>query len=220
MSINSHIIKNEDGTSLVEVVASIVLLAVLLPSAAYLFVFSQSVIRNNQVRSDAIQVAEDIKQNFEYRSQTQDWADLNRISLVNFHEETKEDEMLDLRKKHLILDNTGVEYSKSDEPLYGEYLIQEKDEKRGDFIRIVNYDYSFDLPESLDTLENQKYMGQYIKWNPLKKEYQETDHLVRVDVLSSNDERIEEALDLEIGVWDKKTGSKLYSTVYKWVVKF
>ncbi|MDR2276218.1 MAG: hypothetical protein LBE23_00065, partial [Vagococcus sp.] len=79
MSINSQIIKNEDGTSLVEVVASIVLLAVLLPSAAYLFVFSQSVIRNNQVRSDAIQVAEDIKQNFEYRSQTQDWADLNRI---------------------------------------------------------------------------------------------------------------------------------------------
>jgi type II secretory pathway pseudopilin PulG len=137
VSINSQIIKNEDGTSLVEVVASIVLLAVLLPSAAYLFVFSQSVIRNNQVRSDAIQVAEDIKQNFEYRSQTQDWADLNRISLVNFHEETKEDEMLDLRKKHLILDNTGVEYSKSDEPLYGEYLIQEKDEKRGDFIRMV-----------------------------------------------------------------------------------
>ena len=219
VGINSQIIKNEDGVSLVEVIASIVLLGVLLPSAAYLFVFSQNIIQNNQARSEAIQVAEDIKQNFEYRSQTQDWADLNRVSLVEFHEKSDKDDMLKLRREHLILDNSGVEY-KNEKPMYGEYLIDEKSEERGEFIRKINYDSHFKLPEQINTVENQKYMGNYIKWNKAKKEYLETDYLVRVDVLTDDEKRIEESVDLEIGVWDKKNGSKLYSTVYKWVVKF
>lgn len=200
--------------------ASIVLLGVLLPSAAYLFVFSQTVIQNNQARSEAIQVAEDLKQNFEYRSQTQDWADLNRVALVEFHEGSHVDEMLNLRREHLILDNSGVEYTSRNEAKYGEFLINENDAERKAFLRKVNYNLDFDLPEKIDTIENQKYMGQYLKWNDTKNEYIGTDYLVRIDVLNDDEKRIEEAIDLEIGVWNKKNGSKLYSTVYKWIVKF
>lgn len=219
MRIIHDMIKDEDGSSLVEVVAAIVLLAILLPSASYLFVFSQKVIKSNQARSEAIQVVEDIKQTFEYRSQTQDWADLNRIALVDFYDEAVIDDKLELRKNHLILDNSGIEYTDHNEPIYGEQPIEEIDDIRGDFMRKVSYDPSRSLPESLATLENQLYMGEYLKWNKLKKEYEVTDYLVRVDVLSS-EKRLEEGVDLEIGAWDKKSGHQLYTTVYKWVVKF
>lgn len=211
--------QDEAGLSLVEVVASVVLMAILLPSAAYLFIFSQSVIQNNRLRSEAIQVAEDLKQNFEYRSQTQDWADLNRIALIKSYGKS-DDEALKSRKSHLILDNTGVEMTQKNQPLFDEILIDETDNQRGDFIRKVTYDQSvFDLPEKLNTLENQKYMGRYLRFNEKKRDYELTDFLVRVDVLAL-DERIEESVDLEIGVWDSKTGNQLHSIVYKWVVKF
>ncbi|MEG2707774.1 MAG: hypothetical protein RR968_01445, partial [Vagococcus sp.] len=71
---------------LIEVVASVVMLGILLPGVAYLFVFSQSVLRSNQARSEGIQVAEDIKQVLEYRSQTQDIADLNRLAIVEIND--------------------------------------------------------------------------------------------------------------------------------------
>lgn len=164
-------------------------------------------------------MVEDIKQTFEYRSQTQDWADLNRIVLVDLFDVPKNDDLFELRKKHLILDNSGVTYDSSKQPLYGETLIDEEDDKRNNFMRKVKYDTSFELPESINTLENQLYMGQYIKWNVGKKEYEDTNYLVRVDVLDA-EKRLEEGVDLEISTWDKNTGSKLYSTVYKWVVKF
>lgn len=218
IQIKSDLVKNEDGMGLVEVVASIVLLGILLPGVAYLFVFSQQVIQSNKMRSEAIQVLEDIKQNFEYRGQTQDWSDLNRVSIVKHHEETLEDELLQLRRDHLILDNTGIEFSKKD-TVYREIPINEEDGSRGTFIRKVDYTKSDGLPEILDNLENQKYMGNYLKWNAKDKKYETTDFLVRVDVLE-RDERIEEALDLDIGVWDQHTGAKLHSTVYKWVIKF
>lgn len=213
------IFHNEDGMGLVEVVASIVMLGILLPGAAYLFVFSHSVLRSNQARSEGIQVVEDIKQVLEYRAQTQEIVDLNRLSVVDINESVNLDEETKMRRNHIILDNSGIQYESKDQPKYDEVPIDESDSLKGDFIRKVNYSKENNLPDSLNTIENQLYMGNYLAFDREKENYEITPYLVRIDVLD-RDERIEEALDLEIGVWDEKTGAKLYSTVYKWVVKF
>ncbi|MEG2254511.1 MAG: hypothetical protein RSC33_04215 [Vagococcus sp.] len=204
---------------LIEVVASVVMLGILLPGVAYLFVFSQSVLRSNQARSEGIQVAEDIKQVLEYRSQTQDIADLNRLAIVEINDSVTLDEATQMRRDHLIIDNTGIQYESKNQPLYGEVPIEEIDGDKGEFLRKISYTKEKALPESLNTRENQLYMGNYLTWSKEKKTYEPTPYLVRIDV-EDRDKRIEEAVNLEIGVWDERTGSKLYSTVYKWVVKF
>lgn len=218
-----EIIGNEDGFSIVEVIASIVLLGMLIPSAFYLFVFSNHIMTSNEHRSEAIQVGEDIRQLLDYRSQTQDIADLNRITLVDLNQQVKQinqdNKRLQLRREHVILDNTGIEYDQRNQPVYDEIPITTTNDIRGDFIRKVSYTGKEGLPEKLQNEENDRYMGTYLTFNQHTKEYEESDYLVRIDVLSQ-EEKIEEGLNLEVGVWDKQSGSKLNSTIVKWVVKY
>jgi len=213
-----EIVINERGFSLIEVLATLILLAFSLSSLFYFIQQNFVVIERNKIQEQAIFVREDIKEWMTYRAQAQDIISLNPIiSQVNV--KTFLQPAYIERMNHLILDETGIQRdSETGRALYEEVERDSLEGGRGQIVSKVIYDLSDDsLPKILRSDPyNKFYIGEYIN-----SEKSRSGILVKIKIKSKEDidDYIPQVdgVDVSIIIYSKKTGELLTETWLHWV---
>lgn len=223
----AHRVFDESGFSLVEILGAIVILGIAMIMIAMLIIQNNLILSYNTRMEEAIAVRDDIKEWLVYRAQTQDVADLN-LGIFTTRPPwmmIDPDEPTEVRRRNLILDNSGIQYDMHGQPMYEEIPIAVDDLDRGRFIRKVVYDHSGDhLPQSLaNSEENRLYMGTYLSENE-----ELTNYLVKIGIredplygIKENFfDRRQHGIGLVIQIFDKQTGVFLTETYMHWVVDY
>ncbi|MDR0922394.1 MAG: prepilin-type N-terminal cleavage/methylation domain-containing protein [Lactobacillales bacterium] len=216
-------VEEEFGFSLIEVLASIIILGI---SLTLMFVFinnNNQMIEFNRTREEAIEVRQDIKEWFSYRAQTEDIVNLNQFVLTQIENESSNlEENEKMRRQHLILDNSGIQYDGVNRSVYGEIPIDESNPNRGKFLYKIKYapgePEKLGIPENLRLkVENQYYLGVYLDENR-----KETDYLVRIDVnrKSTNSNSKKDGIEVNVEIYNRKTGKFLTETIFNWVPEY
>ncbi|EPH61809.1 prepilin-type cleavage/methylation protein [Enterococcus casseliflavus 14-MB-W-14] len=218
---------DESGFSLVEILGAIVILGIAMVMIAMLIIQNNLILSYNTRMEEAIAARDDVKEWLIYRAQTQDLADLN-IGIFTARPSwmmVDPDDPSEVRRHHLVLDNSGIQYNAQGQPMYEEIPIAVDDLNRGRFIRKVVYDHSgAHLPQPLaNSEENRLYMGTYLSENE-----ETTNYLVKVSIREDPRHGLREdtydrrqlGIGLIIQVFDKQTGVFLTETYLHWVVDY
>lgn len=216
---NSRRKLNEAGFSLIEILFAIILLGISFTLLASFIYQNSRAIEINKKREEAIFVREDIKEWLLYKAQIQDITNLNQFVFVESGGTFSEEQTL--RRKHMILDNSGIQKLEgSNKAKFGEVEMPlENNEERGTFVQKVRYSLTpTDLPQQLQSGSDYLYIGQYI--DSSKKE---TEFLVKVTVQKKQNIQDynprTDGIALTILIYDQKTGSLLTETCINWVAE-
>ncbi len=215
-----RIYQEETGGTLVEILASIIILGLTLLSMAVLMNQNYSSIQINQLKEASLFAQEDIKEWLTYRATNQDIANLNQFTLVKEHQMNPSlTEAEKRRRNHFILDESGIQKTVYGENIYGE-IPQDKTVDRGESFVKVLYDFSGDhLPEPLKSDDyNKYYIGEYVD-----NSKQDAKLLVEVVVRQKNLDEYEprkDGVELNIKIYSKKTGQLLSEGFLNWIAEY
>ncbi len=214
---------DETGISMIELLATIVLLGISLVTLASFMAQNFMAIDLNTKLEEAIFVREDIKEWLSYRAQSQDIANLNTFFFAG---EKVNDSTLP-RLKYLLLDESGIRRDAiTGKAIFGE-ITRDQGIDRGKIINKVRYDLTGALlPDTLKKDDENKYkIAQY-----LDRQGNPTDYLVSVKrygivvppraYLKNSSYRNDQGFHLLILVYDKKTGKLLTEGTLYWVADY
>ncbi|MGY3777464.1 type IV pilus modification PilV family protein [Isobaculum melis] len=214
---------NEEGLSMIEILAAVVILGIALLQLSSLMYQNFIAIDQNKLKEEAIFVREDIKEWLTYRAQNQDVANLNTYALLwEFNNAGTYTEEQTMRRKHFILDETGIQVDvNTGENIYGE-IAREASAERGELVSKVRYDFSGSLlPDALQQDPyNKYYIGEYID-----SEADEPLFLVKIlvepkDILNKKYDARTGGVGLNILIYSKETGKLLTETYLNFVAAY
>lgn len=214
-------ILDEEGLSLIEILATMVILGIALLGFSSLMYQNFIVIDQNKLKEEAIFCREDIKEWLTYRAQNQDVANLNTFTLTtpkNGESSLTEEQWT--RRKHLILDESGIQSDSKGDALYGE-VSRDGNIDRGEIVSKVKYSLDGQLlPDSLlqEDEFNKYYIGEYLNQSV------ENPMLVKIQVIrkssSSDYNPRTDGVRLNILIYSKESGTLLTETYLNWVAEY
>lgn len=231
-------LRNQLGFSLIETLAAIVLLGTCLALLLSFMYQNFLAIDLNTKKEEAIFIRDDLKEWLTYKGQSQDIARLNPFVFESRAVETIDEEE---RSRHLIIDESGIQYvGETSQTLYGE-LPRDSRIDRGQTIQKVHYDFTGDtLPEKLkNPMTNRFYIGEYLDFSgnftgylvEIKKiekdffpaflllSYRPPLYLVLSDYMPWAHDR-KQGIGIQIIIYDKESGEFLTETFLYWVVEY
>ncbi|MBO0470872.1 hypothetical protein JZO66_09965 [Enterococcus sp. DIV0242_7C1] len=222
-------LENEEGLTLAEVLVSVVILGTTFMLLASMLIRNQQLIELNEKKKEAQYVRDELKEWMGYRGQTQDLAGLNPY-VFSIRDERHLTDQQKSRRAYLILDNSGIQMKDDGSkqiPLYGEEKIDytgRVEAGKENIERKVDYHYSEKEAELPDRWKNSDgsikeeahYLGKYIG--------NQTNHffvvLCKVNYKEGTKDLRKDGIELNLEIYDGKTGAFMTDTVFNWVVDY
>ncbi|MGX7420623.1 type IV pilus modification PilV family protein [Carnobacterium gallinarum] len=208
---------DENGFSLIEVLASIIIFGIALLGLTSLMYQNFSAIDQNELTERAFYVRDDIKEWLNYKAQSQDIANLNQFVLTLPKQgEVMYTEEQQVRSRYLIVDESGIQVDPgTNKSKFGE-IARDTSVDRGKIVEKVHYDFSGNqLPDILNQDKfNKYYMGEYVE---------DPSFLVKISAKKKSDSSYEPRTDgmmLTIQIYSKETGKLLTETYTNWVPEY